>query len=85
MPATNTSTLWVAIAAQRGEPVPRSRVRQLTPGLTADQRHSALQQALQRGYLQRITTPQGEPAVTITPLCTVPPSVSLRTIFESLS
>lgn len=84
MSATHISTIWVAIARHGGEPIPRHQIARYTPQLTADQRHSALQQALQRGYLQR-TTVNGQPAVTVTPLCTVPTSVSLRTIFEALS
>lgn len=84
MSATHISTIWLAIASRGGEPVPRAHIARATPGLTGDQRRSALQQALQRGYLQR-TTVNGQPAVTVTPLCTVPPSVSLRTIFEALS
>lgn len=82
---TITSTLWLAVARQRGEPVTPAQLAKLTPSLTNTQRTHNVRECLLRGHLLRTTAPDGRPAVTVTPLCTVPTSIPLRDVFEALA
>lgn len=82
---TITSTIWLAVARQRGEPVTHDQLASLTPSLTPTQRGANLKECVKRGHLLRTKAPDGRPAVTVTPLCTVPTSVPLRDVFEALA